>query len=282
MQSGLGVLQHGIKDSRSQNHLCPNLSVSDLDWVSQRADVDVVGAPDEDHMHTAHARKEGNDAEGHDLVLPEEAFIADVATRQAESNDDEGENGTPPAVEEGRVVGGTGTAFWRRLIVDTAREYHAAERTSQTLTSGEGALLVVACSVTDDGRRWVLEVQAWMRGPCLACVLRRWRTEVLGAVEEHGVCVPPTGTGKGTGTGTAALLWARNTSGQTEGEEQETARDEERSPVIASRPGWGRQRVERVCGGVSARNAPIHTGMSCCRQRRQHGRALLGPDTERH
>lgn len=122
------VLQHGVEDSRCKYHLRANLSVTDLDRVVQSADVDIVRAPDEDHMDKAHARDERNDAQRHDLVLSEEAFIADVATRQAESDNDEGEDGTPPAVEQSWVVGGAGAALWRGFVVDAARKYHAGEQ----------------------------------------------------------------------------------------------------------------------------------------------------------
>lgn len=63
-------------------------------------------------MHKAHAHHEWYDAKGHDLVFPEESLIANVAARQTETDNDEGEDGTPPAVEEGRVIGCSGAAFW--------------------------------------------------------------------------------------------------------------------------------------------------------------------------
>lgn len=77
----LVVLQHGVEDPCRKHHLRTNLSVPDLDRVVQSADVDIVGAPNEDDMHKTHACYEGNDTPGHDLVLAKQTFIADVATR---------------------------------------------------------------------------------------------------------------------------------------------------------------------------------------------------------
>ena len=100
--------------------------MTDDERVRQSRNIDIVGAPDEDHVHKAHTRKQWDDAERHDLVLAEESFIADVAARQSDAYDDGRENGAPPRIQESRVVGHAGSAQRWRGIVQVARYYHAA------------------------------------------------------------------------------------------------------------------------------------------------------------
>lgn len=115
--------------------------MANLDGVCQVGRVDIVGAVDQDDVDKAHARKQRKDAEGHDLVFAEELLIADVAARQADADNDCGEDGAPPAVEEGRVVGDAGSGLWGNGTVEIARYYHVAvEQSSQTLASAEGEL----------------------------------------------------------------------------------------------------------------------------------------------
>jgi hypothetical protein len=47
-------------------------------------------------MHETHPTKQRNDAQCHNLILAEELFIANIAARQSEANDDDGEYGAPP------------------------------------------------------------------------------------------------------------------------------------------------------------------------------------------
>lgn len=117
--------------------------MANLDGIGQLGHVDIVGAPDEDDMDTAHAGQERNDAPGHDLVLAEEALISNVAARQAKGDDDNGGDGAPPAVEKGRVVGDPGAAVGRRDVEEGARDDHAGGSGGsplQTRASAEGEL----------------------------------------------------------------------------------------------------------------------------------------------
>lgn len=104
-------------------------------WVCQAGNIDIVCAVDQDNVHKAHARKEGKDAERHDLVFAEQAFIANVAAEQADAYDDSGENGAPPEI---------------------ALYYHDdVEQSSQTLASAEGELFGGRVLSIDCGReRW--------------------------------------------------------------------------------------------------------------------------------
>lgn len=105
--------QHGVEDACGQHTLRAYFAVSNLERVCEAADVDVVGAVNEDDVNAAHAGQEWNNAAGHDLVFAEKAFIADIATRQTESYENDGEYGAPPAVEQRRVVADTGAALGR-------------------------------------------------------------------------------------------------------------------------------------------------------------------------
>jgi len=96
------------------------------DGVGQTRNIDVVCAVYENDMNKRHASKQGNDAQGHDLVFAEEALIANVATRQTDSYDGSREDGAPPAVQESRVVGEASPAVWGSSVVQMARYYHAA------------------------------------------------------------------------------------------------------------------------------------------------------------
>jgi hypothetical protein len=86
--------------------------MSNLDWVRQSRDVDIVRAIYQHYMDATHPCHQRDDAQSHDLILAEESFIANIPARQPKSNDDDGEDGTPPAVEERWVVGNAGSAFW--------------------------------------------------------------------------------------------------------------------------------------------------------------------------
>jgi hypothetical protein len=149
----------------------------DLGWVRQGRGVDVVGAVKEHDVGTAHASHEGDDAPCHDFVLAEQLVVANVATREANQNDAEGEDGAPPAVEQGRIVCDASTAFGGRCIVEAAGEDHADQQCSQTPSSGEGEVLQVACSASRGGNgggcktgscrsmdHVVVGVRCWYRG----------------------------------------------------------------------------------------------------------------------
>ena len=88
--------------------------------VCQIRDVDIVGAPDQDHVSESHSRKQWDDAECHDLVLAEESFITNIAARQSDSYDDSGKYSAPPRIQESRIVGHAGSAQRGRVIVDIA------------------------------------------------------------------------------------------------------------------------------------------------------------------
>lgn len=75
-------------------------------------------------MHESHANEEWDDAEGHDLILPEQAFIAHISACEAEEDDDEREAGAPPTEQQRRVVLAAGARLGRRLAGEVAREYH--------------------------------------------------------------------------------------------------------------------------------------------------------------
>jgi len=96
------------------------------DGVSQTRNIDIVCAVYKHDMNKTHTSKQGNDAQGHDLVFAEEALIANVTTRQTDSYDDCGEDSAPPAVQESRVVGEASSAVWGSSVVQMARYYHAA------------------------------------------------------------------------------------------------------------------------------------------------------------
>lgn len=125
-------------------------------WVCQAGNIDIVCAVDQDNVHKAHARKEGKDAERHDLVFAEQAFIANVAAEQADAYDDSGENGAPPAVQERGIVGQASPGLWGRRAVQIALYYHDdVEQSSQTLASAEGELFGGRVLSIDCGReRW--------------------------------------------------------------------------------------------------------------------------------
>jgi hypothetical protein len=115
--------------------------MANFDRVCQVGNVDVIGAVDENNMDKAHTCKEGEDAESHDLILAEQALIANVAAGKTDAYDDCGENGAPPAVQKRRVVGQASPGVWGRRAVEMARYYHGAvEQSSQTLASAEGEL----------------------------------------------------------------------------------------------------------------------------------------------
>ena len=103
----------------------------DLDVGVEAADVDVVGAVEQDDMDEGHSSQQGDDAVGHDFVFMKEALIAKVAAGNTQAYDEDGENSTPPAVEKGGVVGSAGAALGRGLVVQGAWDNHAGplERT---------------------------------------------------------------------------------------------------------------------------------------------------------
>lgn len=117
-------LQHGVEDACGQHTLGADFTMSDFDGVGEAADVDVVGAVDEDNMNARHAGEEWNDAPSHDFVFAKKAFVANVAAGQAKTYEDHGENGAPPAVEQGRVVADAGAALRGGSIVKVARKDH--------------------------------------------------------------------------------------------------------------------------------------------------------------
>lgn len=120
--------------------------MANFDCIGQICGIDIVGAVEKNNMDAAHACKKRQDAVCHDLVLAEEAVISNVAAGEAEADDDDGEDGAPPAVQESRVVGDAGPAVWWRSVPEGARYYHAAGQSKQALASAEGELLGVACS----------------------------------------------------------------------------------------------------------------------------------------
>jgi hypothetical protein len=114
-------LQHGVENAGRKNALRSDLAMVDLQGVREAADVDVVGTIYEDDMDAAHACGQRDYAPGHDFVLAEEALIADVPASYSNAYDDDGEDGAPPTVKQGWVVGDTGARLRRRCIVDVAR-----------------------------------------------------------------------------------------------------------------------------------------------------------------
>jgi len=117
-------LQHGVKDACSQHTLTSYFAVTDDQGICELTDVDVVRAVYENNVHASHARSQRDDAPGHDLVFAEESLVSNVPAKNSKSNDDDGEDGAPPAVQQRGVVADACTTLWWRCIVDVARNYH--------------------------------------------------------------------------------------------------------------------------------------------------------------
>lgn len=60
------------------------------------ADVHIVRAPDQDHMHKRHPDEERNDGKGHDLVFFEQLVVPHHASEQSNPDYGQREAGTPP------------------------------------------------------------------------------------------------------------------------------------------------------------------------------------------
>ncbi len=84
----------------------------------------VVRAPEEDDVHQAHPQHEWDDAQRHDLILAEQSFGPDISPAKSDQDDGQGEAGTPPTHQQGRVV--VETAFCRRWFsgVKSANQIH--------------------------------------------------------------------------------------------------------------------------------------------------------------
>ena len=184
----------------------------DLGRVRQGRGVDVVCAVDEDDVGTAHAGHEGDDAPGHDLVFAEQLVVANVAAREADKDDAEGEDGAPPAVEQRRVVCDTGAAFGGRCIVEVAGEDHTVQQSSQTPSSGEGELLQVACSAGRGGNGGGCKTGSCRSMDHVVVGLRCW-SRADGKVCGDGGTWDP-----GTRAVTVTRVWARGAAGERGGE----------------------------------------------------------------
>lgn len=165
---GQRCVQQGVEDPRCKDHLRADYAMADFGRIGQVGRVDIVCAIDQNNVNKAHACKKRKDAEGHDLVLAEQAFIANVAARQADGYDDSGEDSAPPTVQKSGVVGQASSGLWGGRAVDTARYDHSAvEQSVQTLASAEGgAVWNVACSVSamgDSGSGDGCRIVGWRR-----------------------------------------------------------------------------------------------------------------------
>jgi hypothetical protein len=98
--------------------------MANFQGVDETTDIDVVCAVDEHDVNTTHTGNQWDHAPGHDFVFAEEAFISNVPASESKSYEDDGEDGAPPAVEQGWIVPNAGAALRRSFIVDAARQYH--------------------------------------------------------------------------------------------------------------------------------------------------------------
>lgn len=111
-------LQERIEYAGCEDKFGANFTVLNLYGVCQAIRFYVVCSIDEDDMHECHSCKERNNARCHDLIFPKEPLIPDIAPTKPEADNDEGEDGAPPAVEERGVIGETAAALRRRFIVE--------------------------------------------------------------------------------------------------------------------------------------------------------------------
>ena len=64
----------------------------------------VVGAVDQDDLDAAHAREQRHEGQGGRLVLAEELLGPDEAPNDPHGDDDDAEQGDPPAHQQSRLV----------------------------------------------------------------------------------------------------------------------------------------------------------------------------------
>lgn len=84
----------------------------------------VVRAPEEDDVHQTHPQHEWDDAPGHDLVLAEQTFRPNISPTESNQDDGQGEAGTPPTHQQGRIVLNTGRRRWGFSGIKSANEVH--------------------------------------------------------------------------------------------------------------------------------------------------------------
>lgn len=79
-------------------------------------------------MNKTHADEQRNGAGHHQLVFTEEALDANIATADADKNDDEREDGRPPADEQGGIDILSGLVIWRDIGVDATQNQHRLQK----------------------------------------------------------------------------------------------------------------------------------------------------------
>lgn len=93
-----------MEDATGEHEATANgAAVEVLVSVRKAVEIDIVGAKDEDGMDASHAEEEGDNGQGHDAVLDEQALGANVAACDAQENNGEAEDGAPPAHKQGRL-----------------------------------------------------------------------------------------------------------------------------------------------------------------------------------
>ena len=97
--------EQGVEDAGSQNQFRAQFTVPDfLSSVVDAVGGDVVGAVDQNYVHTSHARKKRDQSEEHDPIFPEQLVAPGLPAAQAREDDDGSKTCCPPAVEKCRVV----------------------------------------------------------------------------------------------------------------------------------------------------------------------------------
>lgn len=95
--------EKSVVDSRRQDQFRAYLS--EVYFVGgQVFGLNIVGSVHEDDVYQAHARKQGDQTQGHDPVFLEQSSSPDLPPSQAHEDDDDGKASTPPAEEKRRPV----------------------------------------------------------------------------------------------------------------------------------------------------------------------------------
>lgn len=94
-----------VKDAAEEDEATGNLSATEVICGQiYAAQVDIVGAVDEDVVDATHAQEERHEGSSGDAVLGKEALGADEATDEAQDDDAGAQGRGPPADEEGGLV----------------------------------------------------------------------------------------------------------------------------------------------------------------------------------
>lgn len=110
----------GIPYASTQNQAASNGSMVDF-YFGQATGYDIVGPPQEYWMDESHAYHKRYDTPEHDLVLTKQLFGANPSSHNTDQDDNEGEDGTPPTDNKGRIQFQPG--FGSGRLAFEAREY---------------------------------------------------------------------------------------------------------------------------------------------------------------